>query len=186
MVKVIRDINRWMHYTILLLAEIALVAMVLIVTLSVILRFFFNTGIAWAEEVPRLMVGFFAFFALAMGVRDKSHISMDFFYNLAPKGGKLRAFMDFLANVCVLLCGAFLLYYGGSRILLMMTRSGVLPITQWPNWVRYAAAPVVGFTVIFDSILYLTKVLKPNDLLFSEPEVDYMSQVIHDKKGGGK
>ncbi len=186
MAKALRDINRWIHNVILFLAEIALGAMVLIVILTVILRFFFNTGIAWAEEVPRLLVGFFAFFACAMGVRDHTHISMDIVYNLAPKGGKLRAFMDFFANVCVLACGAFLLYYGGARILLMMARSGFLPITRLPNWVRYAAAPIVGFTILFDTMLYLTRVLKPGDLLFSEPEVDYAAQVTHEERKGGK
>ncbi len=186
MPELLRTINRWIHTVMLFLAEIALASMVLIVIMTVILRFFFRTGIGWAEEVPRLMVGYFAFFACAMGVRDHTHISMDVFYNLAPKGGKIRAFMDFFVNVCILLCGAFLLYYGGDRIMRMMRLSGVLPMTGWPNWVRYAAAPIVGFTIIFDSILYLTRVLKRNDLLFSEPDVDYMSQVTHEKKGGKK
>lgn len=186
MAKVLRDINRWMHNVILLLAEIALGAMVIIVIMTVILRYFFNTGIAWAEEVPRLLVGYFAFFACAMGVRDHTHITMNVFYNLAPKGGKVRACIDFFANVAILTCGLFMLYYGGARILLMMSRSGALPITRWPNWVQYAAVPVVGFTILFDSLLFLTRVLKPNDLLFSEPEVDYASQVIREKKKGGK
>ena len=186
MAKVLRDINRWIHHVILLLAEIALGAMVIIVIMTVILRYFFNTGIAWAEEVPRLLVGYFAFFACAMGVRDHTHITMNVFYNLAPKGGKLRACIDFFANTAVAACGLFMLYYGGARILLMMSRSGALPITRWPNWVQYAAVPVVGFTILIDSILFLTGVLKPNDLLFSEPEVDYAAQVIREKKKGGK
>ena len=186
MAKVLLNINRWMHRTILLIAEIALAAMVLIVIVTVVLRYFFNTGIAWAEEVPRLLVGYFAFFACAMGVRDHTHITMNVFYNLAPKGGRVRACIDFFANVAVLLCGLFMLYYGGARILLMMTKTGALSITRWPNWVQYAAVPVVGFTILFDSILFLTRVIKPNDLLFSEPEVDYTEQVIHDRKKGGR
>lgn len=182
----LHGINKWMHRVILFIAEICLAAMVIIVIITVILRYFFNTGIAWAEEVPRLLVGYFAFFACAMGVRDHTHITMNVFYNLAPKGGKIRACIDFFANVAVLACGLFMLYYGGARILLMMSRSGALPITRWPNWVQYAAVPVVGFTILFDSILFLIRVIKPNDLLFSEPEVDYAAQVIREKKKGGK
>jgi hypothetical protein len=52
--------------------------------------------------------------------------------------------------------------------------------------VQYAAVPVVGFTILVDSLLFLTGVIKPNDLLFSEPDVDYAAQVIREKKKGGK
>jgi len=179
---ILRLINRYVHTFVLFLSEIALGAMALIVILAVTLRQF-NSGLAWAEEVPRLMVGYFAFFACAMGVRDKKHITMDVFYNLAPQNGWVRKGMDLFANLCVMACGAFMLLSGSERIMQMMRLSGKLPITQLPNWVRYVAVPVVGLIIVFDSLLYLMKVLRPDDLLFSEPEVDYASQVIHEKKG---
>lgn len=181
--KALYGINKWMHRVILFLSEICLAAMVVIVIMTVILRYFFNTGIAWAEEVPRLLVGFFAFFACAMGVRDRTHMSMDMVYAAFPKGGRVRIVIDYFADLCVLACGLFMLYYGGLRILKMMSLPGVMPITRWPNWVRYAAVPVAGFSIIFDSILFMTRIIKPGDLLFSEPEVDYESQVIREKKG---
>lgn len=170
MAKVLHSVNRWMNYAMLFLSELALAAMAVIVILTVILRYFFNSGLAWAEEVPRLLVGYFAFFACAMGVRDREHMGMGFIYELFPKNGKIRAAIDLFADLCVLACGLFMFYYGGLRVMKLMTMSGFLPITQWPNWVRYAAVPVAGFMIIFDCILFLTKVIKPGDKLFSEPE----------------
>ncbi len=181
MAKVLHDINRWMHRVILLLAEISLAAMVIIVIYSVILRYFFNTGNPWAEEVPRLMVGYFAFFACAMGVRDRTHISMDMVYNLFPKDGKVRACINIFADLCVLACGLFMLYYGGDYILRLMPLPGFLPITRLPNWVKYAAIPVVGFSMVFDLILFLTRAVKPGDLLYTEPPTDEISQIIAEK-----
>jgi TRAP-type C4-dicarboxylate transport system permease small subunit len=185
MASVLRAVNRWVHAAMLFLAELSLGFMVILVIVTVVLRYFFSSGIAWAEEVIPLLVGYFAFFACAMGVRDKLHISMDIFYNLAPKGGIVRAAMGFFSDLCVLLSGLFMLYYGGERIVKLMAFSGTLSITHWPNWVQYAAVPVVGFIILFDSLLYLTRVLKPGDRLFSEPEPDYASQVMHEKKEGG-
>lgn len=176
-------VNKRMHGVILFLAEVFLAGMVIIVILTVILRYFFNTGIAWAEEVPRLLVGYFAFLACAMGVRDRTHMSMDLVYEAFPRNGKVRVVIDVFADLCVLACGLFMLYYGGLRILKMMPLPGVMPITRLPNWVRYAAVPVVGFAMLFDSVLFLTRVVKPGDLLFSEPEADYESQCIHETKG---
>lgn len=184
--KVLHTVNRWMNYLMLFLSELALAAMALIVIMSVILRYFFNSGIAWAEEVPRLLVGYFAFFACAMGVRDREHMSMDFFYELFPKNGKIRAMIDVFADLCVLACGLFMFYYGGLRVLKMMSLSGCLPITQWPNWVRYAAVPVAGFIMIFDCILFLTKVIKPGDKLFSEPEEEQAMPLTEGQKEAGE
>ncbi len=186
MANILRIINRWVHTLMLLLAELALGVMVILVVYTVVLRYFFHTGLAWAEEIIPLLVGYFAFFATAMGVRDRMHISMDIFYGLAPKGGKIRAFMDIFSNVCVMLSGAFMLYYGGERIVRLMAFSGYLSVTGLPNWVQYAAVPVVGFIIVFDSLLFLFKVIKPGDRLFSEPDVDYASQVIRKKKGRGE
>lgn len=185
MAKILRAVNRWVHTAMLILAEISLGVMVILVIVTVILRYFFSTGIAWAEEVIPLLVGYFAFFACAMGVRDKMHISMDVFYNLAPKGGIARAAMDFFSDLCVLLSGLFMLYYGGERILKLMAFSGALSITRWPNWVQYAAVPVVGFIIVFDSLLYMTGVIRPGDRLFSEPETGFNSRTAGETKEGG-
>ncbi len=55
--------------------------------------------------------------------------------------------------------------------------TGKLPMTGLPTWVQYTPAPMTGFLMTFDSILFLTGVLKPDDLLYSEKEVDYVEVV---------
>ena len=58
-------------------------------------------------------------------------------------------------------------------MLRLMKLPGMLPMTGLPTWVQYIAVPFAGFIMIFDSILFLIRVLNPNDLLYSEAEVDY-------------
>ena len=161
----------------LYVADVALIAMVIIVTMTVVLRYVFNTGIGWAEEVPRLLVTLFAFLAMAMGVRDHSHMCVSIIYNLFPKGGKMRKFMEALGDVVVLICGLFMVYYGGRRCLQMMSLPGKLPMTGWNTWIQYLPIPLAGFVISFDSILFLTGVIKRDDLLYSEPEVDYVEEL---------
>lgn len=177
MAQFLRTANRWVHKIIVFIAEIALIAMVIIVTMTVILRYVFNTGIGWAEEVPRLLVTLFAFLAMAMGVRDHSHIGVNIVYNLFPKEGKMRKFMEIFADVIVLLCGLFMLYYGARRCIQMMNLPGKLPMTGLNTWIQYLPIPVAGFVISFDSILFLTGVLKRDDLLYSEPEIDYVDEL---------
>lgn len=60
-------LNHITHRIVLFIAQASILAMVAIVTLTVILRYCFNTGLSWAEEVPRLLVTVFAFIGCAIG-----------------------------------------------------------------------------------------------------------------------
>ncbi|MCC8189517.1 MAG: TRAP transporter small permease [Planctomycetes bacterium] len=157
-------------------ADVALIAMVIIVALAVTLRYVFNTGIGWAEEVPRLLVTLFAFLAMAMGVRDHLHIGVDIVYNLFPKDGLVRKGMVVLADLIVLACGLFMLYYGYTRCRQMMRLPGSLPMTGLNTWWQYLPIPLAGFVITFDSILFLTGVIKRTDLLYSDPVVDFVEE----------
>lgn len=181
--------NRAVHRVMLYVADVSLILMIAIVTLTVVLRYCFNTGLSWAEEVPRLLVTLFAFLACAMGVRDHMHVSVNVVYNLFPKGGRMRRFMEILTDVCILICGLFMLYYGAQRTIKLFGMTGELPITGWNTAWQYLPVPLAGFVMSMDSIFFLTGVLKPDDLLYSEPEVDYTQGVMHDHKiakGGAK
>lgn len=172
----LRTVNSWIHKLMLWVADAALIAMVCIVSLAVTLRYVFNTGIGWAEEVPRLLVTLFAFLAMAMGVRDHVHIGVDIIFNLFPKDGKVRRFMIFMGDYIVLLCGLFMLYYGTVRCLQMMKLPGRLPMTNLNTWWQYLPIPLAGFVISFDSLLFLFGALKREDILYSEPEVDYVEE----------
>lgn len=164
-------LNHWCHKIMLTIAQIAVVIMLCTVFMNVVLRFCFNSGIAWAEEVPRLLVTLFTFLACAIGVRDHMHISVTIIYNRFKKGGIARKIMDYLADIATLICGILLMYYGIKYVVTL--RPGFLPMTGWPTWIQYIPAPLGGFLMTFDSLLFLFGILDPNDLLYSEPEVDY-------------
>lgn len=172
MQNLLRTVNRWTHRFFLLVGELALAAMIIVVTLTVVLRYCFNTGIGWAEEVPRLLVTLFTFLACAMGVRDKTHMCVGIVYNRFKKDGFARKFLEVFSDVCVLICGLFMLYFGGMRCIKMMGLAGTLPMTGLKTWWQFLPIPLAGFLITFDSILYLTGVLKPGDTLFSEPDQD--------------
>ena len=148
-------VNHWCHRIMLCIAQVAVVVMLCTVFMNVILRFCFNSGITWAEEVPRLLVVLFSFLACAIGVRDHMHISVTIIYNRFPKDGKARKVMDFLVDLSTLICGIMLLYYG--IMFVARLRPGYLPMTGWPTWIQYIPAPMGGFIMTFDSLLFLSK-----------------------------
>ncbi|MDR1569648.1 MAG: TRAP transporter small permease [Oscillospiraceae bacterium] len=176
----LRSINAWIHRVLLLLADAAMLAMVGIVTVAVVQRYVFNFNIAWVEEIPRLLVTLLAFVSCAIGVRDHMHVSMNVIYNLFPKTG--RRVLDWFIDFVVGAAGLVMLIFGTILTIQQMGRPGHLPITGIPNWVQYVPVPVAGFMIVFDSILFLTGVLRHGDLLYSEPEIDYAEVVREQQK----
>lgn len=175
--EILRVFNHWVHKIILYIAQTALAVMVVLVFMTVVLRYVFNTGIGWAEEVPLLLVTLFAFLACAIGVRDHMHLSVNIVYNLCKEKGKARKALIVFADVCVLLCGIFLLVYGFQYAKRLSRLPGTLPMTGWPTFIQYLPAPIAGFVMTFDSILFLSGIIKREDLLYSEKEVDYSAIV---------
>ena len=141
--KVLVPLNHFVHRIVLLIAQISMMAMVAIVTLTVVLRYCFNTGLSWAEEVPRLLVTLFAFIACAIGVRDHLHVAVNAVYNQLPVGGKARKALDVLTDVVVLLCGLFMLYTGGARTMKLFSMPGTLPMTDVGALAKPPAAPAM-------------------------------------------
>lgn len=170
--------NHIVHRIMLLIAQISILAMIAIVTLTVILRYVFNTGLSWAEEVPRLLVTVFAFMACAIGVRDHMHVSVNAVYNRFRVGGRARRVLDIAVDVATLLCGVFMLISGGRRTMKLFALPGVLPITGISTAWQYLPIPIAGFVITMDSILFLTGVLPRGDLLYSEAEVDYTDKAV--------
>ena len=175
--KVLHAIDTVIHKILLVIAQLALAAMIIIVCATVYYRYVLNSGIIWAEEVPRLLVALFAFIACAMGVRDQLHIGMGFFYSRFPKGGKVRRTFDMINYLLTIFIGCVMLYYGTT--LCKQLAPFTMPATEWPRWVQYISMPISGAVIIYDSILYMLGVLNEDDKLYSEKEVEY--HVIHTK-----
>ena len=176
MANILRKIDHWLCTILLLIAQIAMVALVVIVTYTVIARFVFNTGNSWAEEVPRVLVALFAFLACAMGVRDHLHTTVGVLYNRLPEGGKARKVLDVFSDVLILLISIFMIVVGSKHCLSLAQKGGQLPMTRWPTYVQYMSIPISGAVMLFHSILFLTGVLKPNDTFFSDVMDDPMEK----------
>lgn len=66
--------------------------MTTIVTLQVILRFVFNSGFSWAEELARFLFVWLMYFSISYATRNNAHIRITFLIDkLSEKAGKVLA-----------------------------------------------------------------------------------------------
>ena len=87
--------------------SLLLVGMTFLVFLDVVLRFGFNTGIDWFQEITLYMMAWFVLFGASYGVKVGAHIGVDSFVKLFPK--KIRVALGLLSvTVCIGYCVIFM------------------------------------------------------------------------------
>ena len=60
-------------------AALSLVAMLVVVIINVVMRYFFKSAPGWGEELARQFMVIFVFIGFALGLRDKILIALTFF-----------------------------------------------------------------------------------------------------------
>jgi TRAP-type C4-dicarboxylate transport system permease small subunit len=80
-----------------------LLFIIIIISVQVVMRYFFQNPFTWPEELSSLMLIYLCFFSADVIYKDKGHISIDYFVNLFPD--KLKKFIAIFVN---LLIGVFL------------------------------------------------------------------------------
>ena len=121
---------------------ILLVTTTLLVFIDVVMRFGFNAGFLWSQELTLHMSGWFVLFGASYGLKEGSHIGMDAFVKLFPTLGR-----KILTSIgCILgLIYCYLILYGSWVYLAKMKMIGIdledLPI---PTWLAHSML-LVGF-----------------------------------------
>jgi C4-dicarboxylate transporter DctQ subunit len=118
----------------------------------VILRFGFNTGIHWAQEVTLYIAAWFVLFGASYGVKVGAHIGVDVLVKKLPL--KLRrAVGAFAVVLCLIYCVLFLI--GGWEYLSKMYKINIpmedLPV---PLWIAESIL-LIGFVLLVIRFLQL-------------------------------
>jgi TRAP-type C4-dicarboxylate transport system permease small subunit len=155
--KNIRKIINVAHLVTVIAAMAFLVTLVIIIFVHVVLRYVFNSGISWSEEVAsRILIPAFVFLGMAMGVEEDLHINI----NVLPR--KMPPLLDnSLSNLkylCTIFIGVVLVYYGIYLVNFQNQFGVILPATQWPSSLQYIILPVAGGLIIFISVLNILRI----------------------------
>lgn len=109
-----------------------LVTMTLLVFFETILRFFFGTGVIWAEELTLHLSAWMVLFGASYGLRVGAHIGVDFVVKKLPDATQRIVTLIMLA-AALLYCALFI--YGAWVYLDKMFMIGIemedLPIPKW-------------------------------------------------------
>jgi C4-dicarboxylate transporter DctQ subunit len=131
-VDTVKTISRWIQGFEEGFISILLVATTLLVFAEVVMRFGFNSGISWAQEATLHLSAWMVLYGASYGVKVGSHIGVDAFVRLLPRGA--RRFVSMIAVAgCLGYCGLF--SYGAWVYLAKIHKIGIeledIPVAKW-------------------------------------------------------
>ncbi|GAB1481948.1 hypothetical protein MASR2M78_07630 [Treponema sp.] len=149
MLKPIISFFNLVHIVMVYFAKVLMIAMVLIIFANVVLRYGFNSGLVWSEEVALLLAVWFYFIAMSLGVKQRLHIHISLFTSNRIPAWLDRALWQ-LRNVTVFLVGIVMLVDGQK--LVGFTMRSVMPATNWPAGLLYAVLPVSAIIIMYETL----------------------------------
>ncbi|MFC4025212.1 TRAP transporter small permease [Oceanobacillus longus] len=119
-----------------------LVTGITLIFYETVMRFLFNSSKAWIGEVSIYLIIWGALFGIAVALRNKRHVQIDFLYDfLSPF---YRRIVDlFSVSVGIIFC-IFYIYYGGSLVMHNYQTGMSSMNASIPLWVVYLILPTSG------------------------------------------
>lgn len=137
--------------TLKLLSIIALITMILLVFFNAVLRYFFNSGIAWSEEFARICFVYMIFLGIILVAKERGHLTVDIIISALP--AHVQMFFLFFADILVLIALSFITY--GAYQLMELTYTQQMPATGISSAFLYLAGVISAvsyFLIVFTNL----------------------------------
>lgn len=161
-----------------------LIATTLLVFVDVVMRFGFNTGLMWSQELTLHLSAWFVLFGASYGVKVGSHIGMDAFVKLFPSFGR-RILTGIGCLLALTYCG--LILYGSWIYLSKMKKIGIeledMPI---PTWIAHGIL-LIGFIFLTIRLLEVlwSVIIGKADCFKHADEAKESMEIAEELKGEG-
>ncbi len=132
--------------------SLLLVGMTLLVFIDVVLRFGFNQGMIWSEELTLHMSAWFVLFGASYGLKVGAHIGVDALVRqLSPLGQRVLTGIGVILSLVY--CGLFI--YGAWIYLAKMQKIGIeLEDLSIQAWIAHSIL-LIGFVLLGIRLLEL-------------------------------
>src|SRR5699024_380110 len=134
--------------------------MFLLVLINVLMRFIFNSGIDFAEELLRILFVWMIFIGAVVAIKDQSHIRVDLFIKKMPVLGQQMC--QLASQVLMLICSITLIY--GTWIesdILSTTYSPVLDVNMF---LIFGISWLTGICIFISALINIISVFTKNSL----------------------
>lgn len=177
MQKVMHFVNRLS----VLLISLLLALMCILVFGNVVLRYMFNSGITWSEEMARFLFVWLIFLGAILGLKDNEHLGVDMFVKkVSPKFKKI---LYVISNLLILY--SLILLLNGSWKLTLLSVDSVAPATGLPYSYFYGIGIIssIGMGLIIFRNLYKVLCKKETDSFIMTKDSEEMMEPLPKEEG---
>lgn len=149
--KYIDLISHKFHLFMVFAAKLMILGMVIITAVQVFCRYVLDFSIRWSEEVPLILMIWFGFISMSIGVKKRLHISIEVFFSMFPT--KVQTVVNKFVDLSIMSFGGIMIYYGFN--LAKLTMSSTMPATKMPTGFVYGVIFISGIMIFIDAFFDL-------------------------------
>jgi len=137
-----------------LISSILIMAMAVIMTMNVILRYFFHFSFNWGDEILRYMCVYMAFLGSAAAFRYGSHVGVTIFVEKClPEG--VRKYFRLLSDIVTIIFLVVITYYGFVLVGRIMASGQSSAALRVPMYMIYGIIPVSSIIAIIHMLMQI-------------------------------
>ena len=133
-------VSAWFIRALEFIMVIMMVGMLILVGINVGLRIGFNTGIDYAEEVPRFMFIWLIFCGAVVALKQDTHIKVSMFVHMVPRS--VQKLFYAITQILIVICGAYITY--GTVMLNDIVYYNASPVLQISMLYVYGVTYIAG------------------------------------------
>ena len=149
-----------LHTTIEWICVVLLAVMIVVTVYQVFMRSVLNDATSWSEEVALLLMIWFGYLGMALGVREKTHISIEFVFDHLPLG--VRIVVDAIGRILVS-AFACAMVWEGIRLTSISTVQR-FPATRLPRSSMYLVLVLSGSLMLVYIVEATVKLIRDTRL----------------------
>jgi len=149
----LEDANDHIDYLVKWIIIITMVIIPVVMTLQVVMRYFFNYPLPWPEEGVRFSFVWLVFMSACAALRRGELVALDFV--IQRVNPSLAFALIVVGRLCILIFLAFAIYSGSDMTAHVLGRGTNSPVLQIPVWIVYISLPVGCLFMGFQVCLHL-------------------------------
>jgi TRAP-type transport system small permease protein len=159
---------------------LSLASMSLLVFGNVLLRYLFNSGITWSEEMSRFLFVWMVFLGAIAALKDNMHLGVDLIVNALPEKAKKVVFV--ISNLLVLYVLWLLLE--GSWKMTVLNMNSSAPATGLPLSFLYGIGILTSISMAAIVLVRMIQTLSSKgNVTLMVSSTEHVIEVIHETEG---
>ena len=123
-----------------------MLAMVAVAFYQVIMREVFENPPMWGEQIAVLLMVWFVFLGIVLGLEEDLHIGITMVVSKLPP--KAIYIVEVVVNLLIMVLAVMFVRFGYAHTAFLLRTGAVMPVTGMPNAIYYSVIPITGVLMI--------------------------------------